>query len=137
MNNNWSYCLQEFFNSGNWEKNHIIRICKNEKLEDVTLEDVSSKTTIEENLMNSVKKQQVPKEDKISHLYLINSFPIGLMQEFFNSGNWEKNHIIRISKPLLKNLKMLTRRIYTTILMNSKETAGTKRRLGQLFMSSN
>ena len=36
-----------------------------EKLEDVTLEDVSSKQQYEENLMNSerVKKQQVPKED--------------------------------------------------------------------------
>ena len=36
-----------------------------EKLEDVTLEDVSSEQQYEENLMNSerVKKQQVPKED--------------------------------------------------------------------------
>ena len=85
MNNNWSHCLQEFFNSGKLaEKSYhqnskiVVSLWKisrkiipsgfqnfAEKPEDVTLEDVSATQQYEENLMYSerVKKQQVPKED--------------------------------------------------------------------------
>ena len=67
MHSNWSHCLQEVFNSGKLAEKSYHQNSKNfaEKLEDVTLEDVSSTQQYEENPMISerVKKQQVPKED--------------------------------------------------------------------------
>ena len=59
--------MQEFFNSGKLAEKSYHQNSKifAEKLEDVTLEDVSSTQQYEENPMISerVKKQQVPKED--------------------------------------------------------------------------
>ena len=72
-----------------------------EKLEDVTLEDVSATQQYEENPMISerVKKQQVPKEDdtsaipilKLDHIYLIKSLLMHsnwshCLQKVFDSG---------------------------------------------------
>ena len=44
MHSNWSHCLQEVFNSGKLAEKSYHQNSKNfaEKLEDVTLEDVSS-----------------------------------------------------------------------------------------------
>ena len=61
MHSNWSHCLQEVFNSGKLAEMSYHQHFKNfaEKLEDVTLEDVSSTQQYEETPMISerVKKQ--------------------------------------------------------------------------------
>ena len=77
MHSNWSYCLQEVFNSGKLAEKSYHQHFKNfaEKLEDVTLEDVSSTQQYEETPMISerVKKQQVPKEDDRSAIPIFKS----------------------------------------------------------------
>ena len=73
MHSNWSYCLQEVFNSGKLAVKSYHQNSKNfaEKLEDVTLEDVSSTQQYEENPMISerVKKSRYQKK-MIGQLFL-------------------------------------------------------------------
>ena len=70
MNNNWSHCLQEFFNYGKLAEKSYHQDFKTFHTE--KLEHVSSTQQYEENPMISerVKKQQVPKEDDRSAIHV-------------------------------------------------------------------